>query len=121
MVPLRIDRSSVRFTTPDLQRDTMRVCLILGRRDKSADCPTPQDIAGKHWSLTVRNVADGGPWYPEVVEHADGAGYRFFAGKLTRRKPGEPLPACFTAVSDRAHDWQFPNGEPDGSWIGLKF
>ncbi len=99
----------------------MRVCLILRRRGQDADSATPQDIAGQHWSLTVRNTADGGPWYPEVVEHVDAAGYRLFAGKLTRRKSSEPLPACFTAVSGCARDWQFPNGEPDGSWIALKF
>ena len=47
----------------------MRVCLILRRR--GTDAETPQDILGQRWSLTVRKAADGGPWYPEVVELVD--------------------------------------------------
>ena len=99
----------------------MRVCMTLSQCDTSTDSTGSYNVAGRNWSLTVTKSTSDGPWYPEVEEVTDETGYRFFAGRLTRRKAGEALPSGFTLVEGSASKWHFGDGEPDGSWIGLKF
>jgi hypothetical protein len=92
--------------------------MKFGPRNATTD--SNNEIAGQNWSLTVTKSMSDGPWYPESQEHSDDAGYRFFAGRLTRRTAGEALPSGFM-LGRSASEWTFDEGEPDGSWIGLKF
>lgn len=99
----------------------MHVCFKFCRRGAADDRRFPVQVDGQSWSLHVARSEAAGPWYPEMVEHSDEGAYRFFAGRLVRRRAGEPLPSTFTAVQDSAAEWRFEGGEPDGSWIALKF
>ncbi len=71
--------------------------------------------------MSVTKSMAAGPWYPTVDEHVDDAGYRFFAGRLTKHKASEAFPSGVELVQGSAGDWTFDGGEPDGSWMGLKF
>ncbi|MGH8222631.1 MAG: hypothetical protein ACREQZ_06625, partial [Woeseiaceae bacterium] len=99
----------------------MRVCMTFCRRGTTTESIGSHKISGQNWSLTVTKSTSDGPCYPGVEEDSDEAGYRFFAGRLTRRRAGEALPSGFTLVHGSAGEWNFGDGEPDGSWIGLKF
>lgn len=99
----------------------MRICMTFFRRDKTTDSVGSDHIAGQNWSLTVAKSMSDGPWYPRVEEHSDEAGYRFFAGRLTRCDSGEALPSGFMLDRGSGEEWNFDGGEPDGSWIALKF
>jgi len=99
----------------------MYVCIKFHPRGGAAAAASPEEIPGRHWSLTVTKSLSEGPWYPTVEEHADEAGYRLFAGRLTQHKAGDPLPAGLNLTAGAAADWRLDGGEPDGSWLALKF
>ncbi|MEX2343370.1 MAG: asparagine synthase-related protein [Steroidobacteraceae bacterium] len=91
------------------------------RRDVTVNSAGSREVSGREWSLLVAKSMSDGPWYPTVEEHSDEVGYRFFAGRLTRRKASDALPSGFMLTHAAGDQWNFDESEPDGSWIALKF
>jgi asparagine synthetase B (glutamine-hydrolysing) len=76
--------------------------------------------AGSQPLQVYRDEADG-YYYPHVAERVSDTSHRFFAGRLTGVPASKSLPADHPVSSNNAADWSFPSGEPDGSWIALKY
>ena len=69
----------------------------------------------------IHRDASDGPCYPQLAEHTSETFYRFFAGRLVGVPSSSAVPAGHPISSESAADWAFPEGEPDGSWIALKY
>jgi hypothetical protein len=97
----------------------MFLCFKFSLRNPAAP-PAADRINGKLWALDIVRSTDEGPWYPQIAEQRSETGYRFFAGRLAGQTDSRELPSLTPSVS-AASDWNFSSGEPDGSWIALKF
>ena len=71
--------------------------------------------------LQVHREESDGYYYPHIAEQVSETAHRFFAGRLTGVPASPFLPADHPVSLGSAGDWSFPSGEPDGSWIALKF
>jgi hypothetical protein len=97
----------------------MFLCFKFSPRDPAAP-PAADRIDGQRWTLEIVRSTDAGPWYPQLVGQQSETGYRFFAGRLAGQTVSRALPS-FAPLVSAASDWNFSSGEPDGSWIALKF
>lgn len=99
----------------------MLICFVLSDRAGTAIPERGTHIEGTHSRLTCLRFAEDGPFYPHLAEQTTPDGYRFFAGRLAGVSPSVALPADHPVSSGPADDWSFHHGEPDGSWIALKY
>jgi hypothetical protein len=97
----------------------MLLCFRFAPRD-AATTPTANRLDGQRWALDVMRSMNEGPWYPQVLEQRSETHYRFFAGRIAGERDERALPS-FAPLVSAAGEWNFAVGEPDGSWIALKF
>ena len=97
----------------------MFLCFKFSLRNPVAP-PAADRIDGQCWALDIERSTNERPWYPQIAEQRSETGYRFLAGRLAGLTDSRELPSSAPFVS-AASDWNFSSGEPDGSWIALKF
>ncbi|MBU0691297.1 hypothetical protein KKH18_05710 [bacterium] len=95
--------------------------MIFSKRDNPPEVPESQSVEGQGWRLDIVKSSDTGPFYPQIKEQSDEQSYRFFAGRIPGQKPTDDLPSGFSINNGDITAWEFPQGEPEGSWLALKF
>jgi len=99
----------------------MLLCYVLSPSRRHSPRADARLITGRNWTLEIIASSGEGPTYPHLAESEDAGSYRLFAGRLSGVKPCAEFPAIHPVNNAQADDWSVPRGEPDGSWLALKF
>jgi len=101
--------------------EVMYVCFVLSDRMREHSLKSTERVAGERYALDLMCSPDEGPWYPHIAQEKRAQTYHFFAGRLAGVAPSDKLPSGHAVSSANAESWDFEDGEPEGSWLGLKF